>query len=198
MQVKTISDVSKYEARRRFLEYRDAIGPSKNRVGERGTVEDRTIMAGYRAISLGRQVTDVHQSIRDAGVDHQGRPKLAICRADVRVCWYQHANWRRPIFAIARHMLADTKPKYGRVTLPVNCLPWLCAEPIRAIVPSIPPRLRPKFGLHNYHILWEADWEKPPVDPMLLKHIMGPLYAVLATWDLTELERAVIAMRANN
>jgi hypothetical protein len=30
---------------------------------------------------------------------------------------------------------------------------------------------------------------------MLLKHITGPLYAVLATWDLTPLEQAVLGQR---
>lgn len=32
-------------------------------------------------------------------------------------------------------------------------------------------------------------------DPALLKHIGGDLYAVLATWDLTELERSVLGGR---
>ena len=64
------------------------------------------------------------------------------------------------------------------------------------MVPIVPPQLRPHWGLHNYHILWEADWQKvPPRDPALLERIGGDLYAVLAVWDLTELERAVLAMR---
>jgi hypothetical protein len=49
--------------------------------------------------------------------------------------------------------------------------------------------------LRHYVTLFEVDqWEPvPPTDPALLKHIAGDLYAVLAVWDLTELERAVIA-----
>jgi hypothetical protein len=35
----------------------------------------------------------------------------------------------------------------------------------------------------------------PPEDPALLKHIGGDLYAVLAVWNLTELERAVLSGR---
>lgn len=66
------------------------------------------------------------------------------------------------------------------------------------IVPNIPAPLRPAFGLDGYHILFEAEgWHeyKPPAprDPALLKHVGGDLYAVLAVWDLTELERAVIS-----
>ena len=67
----------------------------------------------------------------------------------------------------------------------------------RAMVPLVPPPLRPAHALRNYHVLWEADWQQaPPADPALLKHIGGDLYAVLAIWDLTELERAVLAGRA--
>ena len=36
----------------------------------------------------------------------------------------------------------------------------------------------------------------PRTSRMLLRHLSGQLYAVLAVWDLTELERAVLAGRA--
>jgi len=64
------------------------------------------------------------------------------------------------------------------------------------MVPPVPPGLRPASAIGNYHVLWEAEWERvAPADPALLKHIGGDLYAVLAVWDLTELERAVLAGR---
>ena len=62
----------------------------------------------------------------------------------------------------------------------------------KAVVPSIPPRLRPKIAYSNLHILWEAEWETVPTDPMLLRHLDGALYVVLAVWDLTDLEKAVL------
>src|SRR5258708_4807132 len=41
-----------------------------------------------------------------------------------------------------------------------------------AIVPLVPVHLRPKRGLENYHILWEAEWTRVvPRDPMLLRRI---------------------------
>ena len=50
-----------------------------------------------------------------------------------------------------------------------------------------------------WHILWEVtEWSSTPqsgpapYDPLLLKHLGGQLYAVLAEWDLTPLERAVM------
>ena len=48
-----------------------------------------------------------------------------------------------------------------------------------------------------FHILWEVEqWDPtPPVDPALVRHIRGDLWAVIAMWDLTELERAVLAAR---
>jgi hypothetical protein len=48
------------------------------------------------------------------------------------------------------------------------------------------------------HVLWEVErWELvPPTDPALIRHIRGDLWAVLATWDLTEIERHVLAQRA--
>src|SRR5207253_8584714 len=65
--------------------------------------------------------------------------------------------------------------------------------PHKAMVPIIPPHLRPADALSNYYILSEAHWSpEPPRDPFLLKRIDGFLFAVLAAWDLTEIERAVL------
>lgn len=65
-------------------------------------------------------------------------------------------------------------------------------------MPTIPPKLRPKRGqLGLYHLLFEAEWgldPDPPVDPALVRHLGGDLYAVLAVWDLTDVERAVLGI----
>lgn len=70
------------------------------------------------------------------------------------------------------------------------------------VVPSVPPSLRPRHALGGYDILFEVEeWEidpKVPVDPALLKHMGGDLYAVLAVWDLTDLERLVLRGRAES
>ena len=53
--------------------------------------------------------------------------------------------------------------------------------------------------LTGYHVLWEAEWQQVvPRDPFLLRHIGGDLYSVVAAWDLTDLERSVIAARLRN
>lgn len=38
-----------------------------------------------------------------------------------------------------------------------------------------------------------VEWRRvAPADPLLLKHITGRLFAVVAQWDLTEIERAIM------
>jgi len=65
-----------------------------------------------------------------------------------------------------------------------------------AAVPLIPVHLRPKAALSNYHILWEAEWTKRyPVDPYLLRRFGGDAWLVVAAWDLTDVERAVMGSR---
>lgn len=68
-----------------------------------------------------------------------------------------------------------------------------------AIVPTVPPKYRPE-RLSGYHVLFEVeDWQREPQppgrDPALLKHVGGDLWAVVATWDLTPLEAAVLGQR---
>lgn len=129
--------------------------------------------------------------------DHHGEfylPKLAVCRAHIPQCYVsvdesgriEYAEVERP-----HHRARHTVRRMAEGTLP-RAGGWIPRR-ASAMVPIIPPELRPPHALSNYHILWEADWRpEPPVDPALLKHIGGDLYAVLATWNLTEVERAVL------
>lgn len=73
-----------------------------------------------------------------------------------------------------------------------------------ALIPMVPLDVRPATGrLADMFVLWEVEqWAdrrigaKPDIDPYLLKHVGGSLYAVLAEWDLTPLERAIMKGRA--
>lgn len=112
------------------------------------------------------------------------------------------------------HRSEATAIKSGDVFIPKDSLDWtfgpvIQAEPwrnsaplggtdFRTKVPIIPARFVPSFGLSNYHILWEVEkWDvvTPPRDPLLLKRISPNIFTVLAAWELTDLERAVLRGR---
>ena len=201
------------EARKAFLEYRRA-------VRARHDEEDAAIMRGYRALANGHQVVRLSEALAAGGLNDQQLPALAVARADRRWCYLQASpgwtpatpgatrrggsitmghradpaptatqaagTWRWPLDLWAGYADAD----------PTSLSPW---QAWRAMVPVVPPALRPAHALSGYVVLWEVDrWERtpaPPGDPALLKRIGGDLYAVVAVWDLTELERAVLAGR---
>lgn len=161
---------------------------------------DAEIQRTYRLIAQGRVVIKALASIAAAGLGEDGYPKLAICRADVETCHLQilanggmrmaSKNWAR-----------DTETRcyidFPAGTFPPVRRPEFGWSRRQALVPLVPVHLRPKRGLANYHILWEAIWRpEPPVDPMLLRRCgKGDLWLVLAAWDLTEVERAALAAR---
>ena len=65
-----------------------------------------------------------------------------------------------------------------------------------SLFPLVPRPIRPSGRVGAYHVLWDANWHLvPPEDPALLQHVGGDLYAVVAVWDLTGLERAVLSGR---
>jgi hypothetical protein len=178
--------VDKYAAQDALREYR------KHRAT--ATPEDLAIMSAYRAIARGRVVVQAIESIRTAGRDEHGMPKLAITRADVRRC--HCSNWNQRAIFSRKHPRYNGGSSVGSIT--VEGLPPVSGAPDGvATVPLVPLHLRPKAKLENYWILWEADWHHVPHDPLLLRRLKGDLWLVLAAWDLTEVERAVLAQRAH-
>jgi hypothetical protein len=156
-------------------------------------------MNAYQKLAQGKLVIKALESITTAGADDLGLPKLAIARADARIC-------RLTMFGdggasmstgtsrsgLRRNTVSTVHFQFAPGTFPASR--WRNAE---SVVPHAPLHLRPKRGLQNYHVLYEADWTKaPPVDPFLLRRLgKGDLWLVLAMWDLTEVERAALAAR---
>lgn len=178
-----------------FREYRAAFMAERNQI-------DGELMRGYKALREGKQLIRLSETIAAGGADDQGRPRLAIARADetsVQVTMESDGSCRfEP--GVGRVRARDRVFQLPADTLPRRQPAWLTKR--FATMPLIPPRLRPRHSLTGYCVLWEAVWRAPnvpraPHDPALLKHIGGDLYAVLAVWDLTELERAVLEMRAS-
>lgn len=156
--------------------------------------------AGYKALAEGKSLINLAEAIQGGGLGADGRPKLAVARADadeVRLFLGDNevtfrtgaANRGRPARANA-HRIA------------VQGASWRTRAGY-ALVPMVPADVRPaRVNLSKCVILWEvvqwaerSNFARPDRDPYLLRQIAGDLYAVLASWDLTELERAIMGAR---
>lgn len=154
---------------------------------------DREIQRAYQLIAQGKIVISAIKSIKEAGIGADGRPLLALIRADQKTCEvtmsgdggakFEPRQWTR-----AESLITRLEP--GSFPRPKDMVRG------RAIVPIIPIRHRPKSDLSKYHILWEADWKDVPTDPLLLRRIgKADLWLVCAAWDLTDVERMALAGR---
>lgn len=177
------------QAKIAFQNYRAALLLKHN-------AEDEALMRGYKALMQGKTLIDLQQVFKECGVDEKGRPKLAIARASLKVIYLKRHESGRIVFNRDNNWYP--RSKYWYTDLPAGTIaPSQSCGSYKSVVPIVPPQYRPKWRLSNYHILFEATWEDVPVDPILLRHLHGYLYAVLAAWDLTDIERAVISKRAD-
>lgn len=183
--------IDRYEAEKAYHAY------LKNKAYQRP--EDEEIKRTYRHIAAGRTVIQALESIKRAGLTEKGMPKLAIGRATGEWilchmnprggCAFSPKRWYRDNAKDTVIMADGSFPV--RASIPSR---W---DSGRAMIPIVPPQHRPKRALENYHILWEAEWERvPPKDPYLLQRLgKGDLWLVLAVWDLTPVEQAAMATR---
>lgn len=193
MEVQTMR-LERYEAQRMYHTY------LKNKVHQRP--EDEEIKRTYRLISEGKTVIQALASIKSAGLNEQGLPKLAIGRATAEwVLCHMRPNGGCE-FTEKRFPKWNSKERltFAAGTFPSPKTIKSAWDAARAMVPIIPPQHRPQRALENYHILWEAEWERiPPKDPYLLQRLgKGDLWLVLAAWDLTPVEQAAMATRVFN
>ena len=172
---------------------------------------DWEIQRTYQLLAHGKTVIRAIESIKLGGLNEKGLPKLAITLATAPAC-HLYRN-RDGEMIMCPHgdfwRVRKNQIRFGKETFvfPVNSFPLSAWDEKRqrrehrtehkAITPIIPIHLRPKRGLENYHVLWEAEWERvPPKDPYLLRRIgKADLWLVVAAWDLTEVERAALATR---
>lgn len=142
-------------------------------------------------------------------------PRLAVMRSDARFA-YTTGIQEDGSIELTDRLYARPNLRLGRLRLETTfTLPsgfhaggeigtWTGAA-YATMVPLVPPKARPRrnAALRNLLTLWEVeDWQwteqarpRTPVDPALLQHVGGDIYAVLATWNLTELERLVLTDR---
>ncbi len=215
-----VIEMERNEARQALSEYRAAVreqAAHRRGQADRELIEiDDAVMRGYRELGRGRRLIELSAVIAAGGVQEivyndrrwsggQYRdleltalvPNLAVIRADARHCFTRGVRDDGSVLFRADNPSSERKAdkvKLAEGTFPeeqrASMTSWGQA---RAIVPQVPAPLRPNSHLRNYHVLWEAEWEGVPTDPALLKHLGGDLYALLAVWDLSPLERAVLA-----
>lgn len=199
MEVVTIEQAQE-EAKVEWKEYCKAI--------RENVPDDAEYMKYYKSIknalyylSQGKHILDLNESMKAAGLNDKGWPRLAICKAHMSKVFFEW-DWNtggtfseryRPVgewWDMTRNRFVLPFSAWGIKKSPHN------DSAVSTVVPKVPAQFLPKYPLDNYFILWEVEeWTlEPPKDPMLLKQIRGNknLFAVLAVWDLTKLERAVL------
>lgn len=198
-------------AEEKWREYRAA-------VKERHDDEDAAIAQGYKALARGHRLIELSKTLTAGGFTTRGAPRgwfgttyvlpnLAVGWADQGFVYATGIHGEGGITFYWNENVNDLATRRN-VRLPQGTFDVSEVEGLstgwsnrsfRSMIPKVPPPLRPARGLSGYLVLWEAEWavNRPaaPRDPALLKRIGGDLYAVVAVWDLTELERAVLSGR---
>jgi len=199
--------MKKADALAAFREYQSAVRADRPNVRQVWKTEDVALMQAYKHLARGTAVIDLQAAMTQGGSKlFDGcpipLPCLAIVASDAPECFlslnrdgsaqFKSSKWASGRKAVTRFP-ADTFPRADQRLISMF---WQHNDKA-TMTPIIPPHLRPKHNLANYRTLWEVEqWKRePPKDPMLLKPLGGMLYAVLATWDLTEMERAVLRGR---
>jgi hypothetical protein len=210
MKVSAI-EMDPVDAQRKLDSYKDAL---TNRHSKAVEEEWEAAMNAYKELAKGTPLLDPGKAIREAGWRPDGRPVLAFGRADQKNVSFRvlrhsrhytsEMRWTGPWAPMTWEFQATRErwdqQRMRNLTFRVS---EVMTEPPKdptsgtAMVPMVPPDILPAKGcdLSKHFILWEVEnWDfAPPVDPILLRPIGGDLYAVIAQWDLTEVERAIIS-----
>lgn len=169
--------------------------------------EHEDLLKAYRALKQGQRLLNVTKAIRTAGVNKEHMPKLAVANASfekVQLSIHMYGTEARFESTTWKENRKATMFKMSRNDFPAETWnhEWRAkvslppATNYAALVPIIPPNLRPK-DLSKYFILWEANWERraPDPDPLLLSRINSNLFAIVAQWDMTPLELSILEER---
>jgi hypothetical protein len=211
MEVEELA-LPKEQAEKEFTMFKEAL--RHNAVLRKEQIR-KDMLAVYAHLRHGKKTIDIYTSFQRAGLNKDGDPKLAICRADAKLCYCHKFKDGSALFADQRWITAPRKT-FGDIKIPPQTFKWILQKPeipmdnwqndirgnknIQTLVPIIPAKIlvsEVKILLKNYHLLWEVEeWKPvPPKDPILLKQLTPNLFGVLASWNLTPLERAIIRGR---
>jgi len=164
----------------------------------------RQLFGIYSHLRHGGKIVDIPLSFSKTGLREEiDLPKLAIIPVGAKYCYLYKRRNGGAIFSSERKSW-QIYAKGNDVEVPPDTFRWKALDNQRwkTLAPIVPPRVHVEIAVRlipeNYHILYEVEtWSvsTPPRDPILGKMLTKNLFGVLATWDLTELERKVIAGR---
>jgi len=167
----------------------------------------RDLLAIYKHLEHKGKIIDVYSAFKKAGLTKHGHPKLAIVRADAPFCHLYKKRTGGAIFSRERKSDWGVHARFtdGDVELPAGTFKWPSLEERfwKTVTPMIPPRISvaisAKIVPYHYHILFETEYwtsdpmpPRPPKDPILGRMLTPNMFAVYATWHLTDLERRVL------
>jgi hypothetical protein len=198
------------EAREKLTQYRTVLS---NRHSQKIEAEFEAVERAYQELAKGTPLINPFMAIGQQGWRPDGRPVLAMARADQTKCDFQVGSnsriWMEKtgftgkwapcdlVFTARRERWDRQRARNLRITVRATTEPPVDPKRGCAMVPLVPAEAYPTRGLDlaKHFVLWEVeDWDvAPPVDPMLLRPIGGDLYAVIHQWNLTDIERMVIA-----
>jgi len=188
--------IDKEKAKEIYKDYLEAVKTRKEKY-----LED--LKKVYYHLSKGGRILDIYEVFKTSGVNEEGEPKLGIIRADAKKCVFHKQSLGSGRFSENIDWRDQEIPARFDVQLPSNTFPeWkgnkeleIIRRNIQTKTPICPPHLLPNGKLDNYYILFEVEeWNEmmKAKDPFLLKRINANAFLILAEWDLTEVEQAVI------
>ncbi len=198
-------DMSKEDAEKAYKDYLQAVKGRKEKY-----LED--LKQVYFNLKQGKKVIDVFEVMQKAGTNMSYEPKLAISRAGFPIVyflkqasgsgsfgnklnesWYSN-KWLEDRAGEQINLPSGTFENWP-TELDENKQQRVMDKVVKTKVPIVPAHLLPNGKLENYYILWEArEWAAlpPKKDPFLLRRLSTNLFVVLAEWELTAIEQAVI------
>jgi hypothetical protein len=169
---------------------------------------DWEIQRCYQLLARGKVIIRAIESIKQAGLNREYLPKLAIAPATSAACHLRRNSNGSMVMSpddrFHSHEARNIRFNEDTFAFPAESFPIASWNPKiristdhKAIMPLIPVHLRPKRGMENYSVLWEAEWKRViPVDPFLLRRIgKSDLWLVVAHWDLTAVEQGALSTR---
>jgi hypothetical protein len=206
--------MDRHVAWKRAYDYRQRLAKMKPSLSNAEVrAEYEAALKGFEALAKGTRLIDLDDVMANCPLDDKSRPRLAIARHDRKQVKFE---WR---FGTSGALFHTDFERAGEASNPLESLTvrvnmgreqgrrtsdgWGARVEGYALVPMIPLDVRPRTGVpEKGYILWEVEqWSdrrldvSPDIDPYLLKHITGSLYAVIAEWNLTELERSIMRGR---